>query len=137
MKYTTVTILYTIARFIAALIMLQTLYFKFTASEESVYIFSAIGMEPWGRIGSGIGELIASVLLLIPALAWLGATMGAGVMSGAIFFHLTTLGIEVMDDGGQLFIYALIVFICSLFVLFVNRKKLIRLISNLLNHESR
>lgn len=105
-------------RLIAAIIMLQTLYFKFTASPESVYIFTTVGMEPWGRIGSGIAELIAGILLLIPRTTWLGALLGLGVMSGAIFFHLTMLGIEVQGDGGQLFIYALIVFV-SCAILFV------------------
>ena len=99
-------------RVVAAAIMLQTLFFKFTASEESVYIFSLVGMEPWGRIGSGIAELIASILILIPRFTWKGALLGIGVMSGAIFFHLTKLGIVVKDDGGLLFIYALVVFIC-------------------------
>lgn len=105
-------------RLIAAIILLQTLYFKFTASPESVYIFTTVGMEPWGRIGSGIAELIAGILLLIPRTTWLGALLGLGVMSGAIFFHLTMLGIEVQGDGGQLFIYALIVFV-SCAILFV------------------
>ena len=97
-------------RLIAAIIMLQTLYFKFTASEESVYIFSTVGMEPWGRIGSGITELIASMLILIPRYTWKGAVLGLGVMSGALFFHMTKLGIIVKEDGGLLFMYALLVF---------------------------
>lgn len=100
-----------IAAVIAAIIMLQTLYFKFSAAPESVYIFSTLGIEPWGRIGSGIGELIASVLILIPSKRWLGALLGLGIISGAILAHLTKLGIEVMDDGGYLFILAIIVFI--------------------------
>lgn len=109
------------ARIIAALIMLQTLYFKFTAAPESVYIFSQVGMEPWGRIGAGLGELIASVLLLIPATVWMGAGVAAGLMAGALFFHMTSLGVEVMDDGGQLFVYALTVFFCSLLLLWLHR----------------
>jgi hypothetical protein len=48
-------------RVIAAIILLQTLYFKFTGAEESIYIFTKVGMEPWGRIGSGVGELIAAI----------------------------------------------------------------------------
>ena len=92
-----------ILRLVAAGIMLQTLFFKFTASPESVYIFSTLGIEPWGRIGSGIAELIASILILIPATTGVGALMAMGVMSGAIFFHLTTLGIEIKSDGGLLF----------------------------------
>ena len=104
-------------RLVAAGILLQTLFFKFSAAPESVYIFTKVGMEPWGRIGSGVVELIAAVLLLIPKTTWLGALLAIGVMSGAIFFHLTTLGIEVQGDGGLLFAYALIVFICSLVLL--------------------
>lgn len=113
-------------RLIAAFILLQTLYFKFSAAPESVYIFSTIGMEPWGRIGSGTGELIASILLLISSTAWIGALMAAGLMIGAIFFHLTLLGIEVMDDHGQLFIYAIIVLITSSFIIYQNKGKLLR-----------
>ena len=123
-----VTVLSRIARVLAAFIMLQTLYFKFSASEESVYIFTEVGMEPWGRIASGIGELIASVMLLIPATVWLGAALGIGIMSGAIFFHLTTLGIVVMDDNGQLFIYALLVFFSCLFLLILNKEKILKFI---------
>ena len=92
-----------IAASIAAVIMLQTLYFKFSAAPESVYIFSTLGLEPWGRIGSGVGELIASALILIPSLRWSGALLGLGIISGAIFAHLTKLGISVQNDGGYLF----------------------------------
>lgn len=87
-------------RLLAAVIMLQTLYFKFTAAEESVYIFTTLHMEPWGRIGIGVMELIASILILFPATTVYGALLGAGLMSGALFFHLTQLGLVVMDDGG-------------------------------------
>ena len=107
-------IVFWILRVLAALIMLQTLYFKFSAAEESVYIFSQLGMEPWGRIGTGIAELIASILILIPRTTPIGALLGMGVMSGALFFHLTKLGIVVKDDHGQLFIYALLVFVSCL-----------------------
>jgi uncharacterized membrane protein YphA (DoxX/SURF4 family) len=106
-----------VLRILASLLMLQTLWFKFSGSEESVYIFSKIGIEPWGRIGTGIAELVAAVLLLIPATVALGALMGTGIMAGAILSHFFILGIEVMDDGGQLFIYALIVFTCCLVLL--------------------
>ena len=116
-------------RILAALILLQTLFFKFSAAPESVYIFSAIGMEPWGRIGIGILELIASVLILIPATTLFGAIIAVGLMSGAIFFHLTKLGISVMNDGGQLFIYALVVLLCSLALIAINRAQLRRLLS--------
>lgn len=101
-------------RLLATVIMLQTLFFKFTAAEESVYIFSRLGIEPWGRIGTGVGELIASILILIPSTTAFGAVLGLGLMSGAIFFHLTKLGIVVENDSGQLFIYALLVFVSCL-----------------------
>ena len=115
-------------RIVAAFLLLQTLFFKFTGAEESIYIFSTLGMEPWGRIGSGVLELIASLLILYPPTTFIGAAMGAGLMTGAIFFHLTKLGISVRDDGGQLFIYALLVFISCVILLFIYRGK----ISNLL-----
>jgi uncharacterized membrane protein YphA (DoxX/SURF4 family) len=120
----TTNIILWICRIVAAIIMVQTLYFKFTGAPESIYIFTTVGMEPAGRIGSGVGELIASILLLIPATSWLGALMGLGVISGAIFFHLTKLGIEVQGDGGQLFIYAVIVFICCAIVAWLSRRQI-------------
>jgi putative oxidoreductase len=98
-------------RIVASIIMAQSLYFKFSAHPESVYIFSAIGIEPWGRIGTGVAELIAVILLLVPTTISIGALMGAGIMLGAIGSHLLFLGIEVQGDHGQLFIYALLVFI--------------------------
>ena len=112
------------AALISAIIMLQTLYFKFTAAPESVYIFSTLGMEPWGRIGSGIAELIASILILIPTQRWLGALLGLGIISGAILAHLTQLGIVVQGDGGKLFILAILVFIGCSTCLFLEREKL-------------
>lgn len=113
-------------RGIAAVILLQTLFFKFTAAKESVYIFSTLGMEPWGRIGSGTAELIASVLLLLPQTVAFGAILSLGVISGAIFFHLTRLGITLplVDDHGELFALAVVVFVCSLAVLIMHRDEL-------------
>ena len=112
-------------RVLAALIMLQTLFFKFFGAEESVYIFSQLGIEPWGRIGTGIAELIASILILIPRTTPLGALLGLGIMSGALFFHLTKLGIVVRDDHGQLFIYAVLVFISCLILAWSFRKQIL------------
>jgi uncharacterized membrane protein YphA (DoxX/SURF4 family) len=112
-------------RILAALILLQTLFFKFSAAAESVYIFSTIGMEPWGRIGSGVVELIAAILLLIPRTTAIGALLGVGVMSGALFFHLTRLGIVVMDDHGQLFVYALLVFFSCAILAWSFRRQLL------------
>lgn len=111
-----------IISFIAAFILIQTLFFKFSASPESVYIFTKVGMEPIGRIGSGIAEFIAGVLLLAPKYRVYGAILGLTVISGAIFFHLTTLGIEVQGDGGLLFYYALTVFFCCLMILVLRWK---------------
>lgn len=109
---------------IAAIILLQTLFFKFTAAEESVYIFTQVGMEPIGRIGSGIVELFAGIFLIIPKTRIYGAILALGVISGAIFFHLTVLGIEIMGDGGLLFYYALAVFFSSALVIFWRRKEI-------------
>lgn len=111
-------------RLIVAVILLQTLYFKFTGSDESIYIFETMGMEPWGRYLTGILELIAGILLLIPGVYTLGALLALGVVTGAIFSHLTKLGIEVMGDGGLLFILAIVVFVLSLYILLANREQL-------------
>src|SRR5215472_4124668 len=120
----TSTIIAWICRLAAAAILLQTLFFKFTAAPESVYIFTKVGLEPWGRIGSGIAELIAATLILIPRTTWLGAGIALGVMIGAIFSHLTVLGLVVMDDGGLLFALALAVAFCSIVLLFLQRRRL-------------
>lgn len=106
---------------VAAAILAQTLFFKFSAAEESVYIFTTLGMEPWGRIGSGIAELIAVVLLLVPRTVPLGALLSLGVISGALGAHVTRLGIEVKGDGGELFYLAVVVFLASAGILFLRR----------------
>ena len=115
-------------RGVAAVILLQTLFFKFSGAKESVYIFSTLGMEPWGRIGSGIAELIASILLLVPSTVIYGALLSLGVISGAIFFHLTKLGIALpaVDDHGELFALAVVVFLCSAVVLVLHREEIPR-----------
>ena len=113
-----------VCRVVAAVILLQTLYFKFTSAEESVYIFTKVGLEPWGRYASGVAELFAALLLLVPRTTWLGALIAIGVMLGAIGSHLTKLGIVVKDDGGLLFGLALIVFICALLTLFIHRRQI-------------
>ena len=104
--------------------LLQTLYFKFTGAEESIYIFTKVGLEPWGRYASGVAELFAAVLLLFPRTVWLGAAIAAGVMLGAIGSHLTKLGIVVKDDGGLLFALAITVFVAALVTLFIHRCQL-------------
>jgi uncharacterized membrane protein YphA (DoxX/SURF4 family) len=117
----TQTVVAWLAQLTVAIILLQTLFFKFTGAEESVYIFTAVGAEPWGRIGSGVIELIASLLLLAPATAPAGAALALASMAGAILTHLTILGIEVKGDGGLLFALALTAFVGSVTVLVVRR----------------
>ena len=102
-------------------ILLQTLFFKFTGAEESVYIFSTLGAEPWGRVGSGVIELVAALLLLLPTAAPFGALLTMGLMAGAIVSHLTVLGIEVRGDGGLLFALAVTAFAGSAIVLLIRR----------------
>jgi hypothetical protein len=108
----------------AAIILGQTLYFKFSGAPESVYIFSALGAEPWGRIGSGVLELVAVLLLLYPRTPAIGAALAVGLMAGAIGAHLTRLGIEVMEDKGTLFGLAVAVMVASLVVVVVRRREL-------------
>lgn len=119
---------YWATRLVAAFVLFQTLFFKFTGTEESVYIFTTVGIEPWGRIGVGILELIAAVLLIIPGTAWLGGILGLGLMLGAITMHLTILGIVVRDDGGYLFFLAVLVASCSAYVMIRNGTKLASLL---------
>ena len=121
-----------ILRLIPAVLMLQTLFFKFSAAPESVYIFTRLDMEPWGRIGIGCMELAASALLLIPRTTPVGALLAFGISAGAIFFHLTKLGIEVQDDGGILFILAGIVFLTSGILLIIYRKVFVELIAQIM-----
>lgn len=119
------------ARLVAAYLMFQTLFYKFTGSEESIEIFTTVGMEPWGRYGVGVMELIASILLLITYISWMGALIAIGLMLGAIGMHLTLIGIEVRNDGGQLFLYAIIVALCSAYVLWQDREKAITFLNKL------
>ncbi|HEX4823891.1 MAG TPA: DoxX family protein [Candidatus Polarisedimenticolaceae bacterium] len=118
------TVVSWILQLVAAAILFQTLFFKFTGAEESVYIFTKLGMEPWGRIGSGVAELIACILLLVPRTVPLGALLALGVITGAIVSHLTKLGIVVKDDGGLLFGLAVVVFVASAIVLVIRRGQL-------------
>jgi len=124
-KYFTFTFL---LKLVVAIILLQTLYFKFTGAAESKFIFESVGMEPWGRIGSGFVELVAAILILIPRTTWLGAFLALGTVTGAIFFHFTKLGIVILDDGGLLFILACTVFLFSSIILW-NEKDRIPLIN--------
>ena len=112
-----------IVRIVVAVILLQTLFFKFSGARESIYIFTTVGAEPWGRIGSGVVELIASILLLIPRTAAIGAILVFGTACGAIFSHLTKLGLTIpaVDDHGELFGLAVTIFMGSLVVLYLRR----------------
>lgn len=113
-----------IVKLIAVIILVQTLFFKFSGAEESVYIFTKLGIEPVGRIGSGVVELIASILILIPRTTLLGALLGAGTMLGAIFSHLFLLGISVKNDGGELFALAIITLLCCIILILDNKSKI-------------
>ena len=113
-----------VCRIVAAVILLQTLYFKFTGAPESVYIFTKVGLEPWGRYASGVAELFAAILLLLPRTTSIGALFAAGVMVGAIGSHLTKLGIVVQDDGGLLFALALTVFVCAIVTAILHRRQI-------------
>ncbi len=124
-----------ILRLVASIILLQTLFFKFSGAAVSIYIFSEIGIEPWGRIATGILELIAAFLLLIPRTTVLGALLGLGLMSGAIFFHIVKLGIIVQNDSGKLFILALLVFISCLILVIIYRKQLQLEMKNILAYD--
>jgi hypothetical protein len=119
-----------ICRFAVAIILLQTLFFKFTGAEDSKYIFTTLlgpDLEAFGRIGSGVVELVAAILIVIPRTAWLGAFLSLGTISGAILSHLTMLGIVVRDDGGLLFVLAVTVFVLSSIVLLIHRRELPKL----------
>ena len=109
---------------IVAVILLQTLFFKFTGAPESVYIFETLGMEPFGRWGTGLAEMVASILLFIPSRRIYGALLGLGVMAGAIGSHLTVLGIEVQGDGGLLFSMAIVVFVSCAILAWMHRRQL-------------
>ena len=113
-----------VIRIVVAIILLQTLYYKFGGHEDSLYIFEKTGLGDAGRIGSGVVELIAAILILVPKTIWLGALITLGTMSGAIFMHLTKLGIEINGDGGTLFGMAVLVFVLSLITLLINRKNI-------------
>ncbi len=112
-----------VLRITAAVILLQTLYFKFSGHPESVELFTKLGVEPWGRIGTGVIELITGILLLVPTTIFIGALLGVGLIAGAIVSHLTVIGVESKGDGGQLFMLAILVLICCVALMFLHRKQ--------------
>ena len=120
-----------VLRLTVAVVLLQTLYFKFTAHPDSVHIFSALGVEPWGRIGLGIIELITAILILLPKTQIIGMTISLGIILGAVFSHLLVLGINVSNDGGGLFTLAIIVLISSTIFLIMNKTELISFIKKI------
>jgi len=136
-KATPALILGWVCRIVAAVILLQTLFFKFTAAPESVYIFTRLGeflhgyfsfvpvalAEQWGRIGSGVMEMIAAILLLTPRFVWPGALLAIAATTGAIASHLTFLGIEVQGDKGLLFALAITVVVTSAVALYLHRRQ--------------
>lgn len=122
-------------RLIIAIILLQTLYFKFTGHEESVALFSKLGVEPWGRIGTGVLELITGLLILFPPTAVIGALLSVGLMTGAVASHLLVIGIESAGDGGQLFMLAIVVLALSLAVLYLRKANLMALANRLKKNE--
>jgi uncharacterized membrane protein YphA (DoxX/SURF4 family) len=117
-----------IVKILAALILVQTLYFKFTGAPESVFIFQTLGLEPYGRIGLGVVELITAILLLIPRTSLIGAILGVGIMMGAVFSHIFVLGIEVQHDGGGLFTLALVTLLCCCIIVWTKKDELIHFI---------
>lgn len=117
-------VVYWIIKLTAVVILLQTLFFKFTGASESVYIFETLGVEPYGRIGSGVVELLASVFILFRRTTLLGALMAAGTMFGALVSHLFILGIVIQNDGGTLFTLAIITLVCSVLIIYTERYKI-------------
>lgn len=113
-----------IIRIAIAVILIQTLRFKFTDHPDSAYIFETLGLEPYGRITVGILELVAGILILVPRTIWIGALMTVVILSGAVFHHLTDLGIEINGDGGKLFYMAITTLILSLFILWDEREQI-------------
>jgi hypothetical protein len=111
------------AQIIAAVILAETLFYKFSGAAESIYIFNQLGAEPWGRYITGMIELIAAILILIPASCWVGALLTVSVMSGAILAHFTAIGISIRNDGGYLFALALITLLAALIVLFIRKEQ--------------
>jgi len=112
------------AQIVAAVILAQTLFFKFSGAPEAVAIFTKLGVEPWGRIALGVLELATAVLLLVPRTAALGGAVTVGLMVGAVGSHLGPLGIEVEGDGGQLFALACVTLIAGLIVTWAKRREL-------------
>lgn len=113
-----------VCRIIAAGIMVETLWFKFTGHPESVWIFSRMGMESWWRYGQGLWELAASILLFVPRLTWLGSLLSLGAMSAAVLSHLTVIGIEVQGDAGLLFAMGVTAWVASFIAVWLHQQSI-------------
>jgi putative oxidoreductase len=111
-------------RLIAAAIMLETLFFKFTGAPESIYIFTKMNLESWWRYGQGIWELVAAILLLTPRLGWAGGILTLGAMGAAIVSHLTILGIQIQGDHGLLFAMAFATFTSGFIITYIHRRQI-------------
>ncbi len=122
------TIIIRVLSIAAAIILIETLYYKFSAHPDSVLLFTTLGVEPWGRIGLGIVELITAILLIVPRTTAIGSVIGLGIISGAIFSHLFIIGINFNNDGGALFTLAMVVFVCCAIVAFMKKDELLALI---------
>ena len=122
------TIIIRVLSIAAAIILIETLYYKFSAHPDSVLLFTTLGVEPWGRIGLGIVELITAILLIVPRTTAIGSAIGLGIISGAIFSHLFIIGINFNNDGGALFTLAMVVFVCCAIVAFMKKDELLALI---------
>ena len=112
-----------VAAVVAAIIFLQTLFYKFTAHPDSVHIFTVIGGEPYTRIGLGIVELIVAILLIYPKTSLYGGVLGLIITLGAIGSHFLKLGISVNNDGGILFALAITTFICCVAVVVIKKRR--------------
>lgn len=110
-------------RILAALVLGQTLFYKFTAAPESVYIFNALGMEPFGRVAAGVVELVTVVLLLVPRTSVTGAILGLATMLGAIFAHVFVIGIAIKEDHGLLFSLAVFTLLACSIIAVLERKR--------------
>ncbi len=117
-----------------AFVFVQSLFFKFSAAQESVYIFQTIEdwlglgfFEPGMRLVIGALELVAAILLFTPGFQIFGALLSLGVISGAIFFHLfSPLGIEVQGDGGTLFYMAVGVWGFAMVLVFIYKEQILK-----------
>jgi len=118
------TIVSWILQLLTSLILIQTLYFQLIGAEEYIYVFETVGLEPWGRYFSAIAELVAGIFLLIPRTVWMGALMALVIITFAIFFHITSLGLEVLNDGGSMFYLANTVFLSSTVILILRRQQI-------------